>query len=309
MAYTLENRLVVGIASSALFDLQEADQIFREKGEKAYREYQRENQEKILSKGVAFSFVKRLLSLNEIMDGNNSLVEVVLLSRNDPDTGLRVLKSIEHYGLAITRACFLQGKSPYSYIPAFNISLFLSGNKDDVDKAIEFGYPAGHVVASNVEEYDDEDKELRIGFDFDGVLINDVPEQVYEKEGLESFQKHEKDNKDTPHDAGPLSNFVRYLTYIQEYEQKYAKEHEDYKIKLRVGLITARSAPAHERVVTTMRSWGLNITEAFFLGGIDKIHVLNVFRPHMFFDDQLKHLEKAVRSVAAVHVPFGVRNK
>lgn len=194
MPYSLKNRLVIGIASSALFDLSESDEVFRNRGEAEYRLYQETKLDEPLRRGIVFSFVKRLLSLNNLSADrkNDPLVEVVLLSRNDPDTGMRVMKSIEHYGLSITRAIFMQGKSPFPYIPALNISLFLSGNQSDVAEALQSGFPAGHVLASALVD-DDKDETLRIAFDFDGVLADDESESVmHTTNDLEQFHAYEK---------------------------------------------------------------------------------------------------------------------
>lgn len=193
MAYDLEHRLVVGVASSAVFDLTESDAIFREKGEEEYRKFQEANLSSPLPKGIAFPFVRRLLSLNDLSPSDDPLVEVVLLSRNDPDTGLRVMKTIENYDLGMTRAIFMQGKSPYEFIPALNIALFLSANRSDVDSAISRGYPAGHVLNSKFEDNED-DRSLRIAFDFDGVLAGDESESVMQSSGLSEFHAHEVAN-------------------------------------------------------------------------------------------------------------------
>lgn len=205
--YDLANKLVIGLASSALFDLDESDAIFRTGGPEAYRAFQRKHQDIPLKTGVAFPFIKRLLSLNQL-NPENSPIEVVLLSRNSPDTGLRVMKSIEHYGLGMTRAVFLRGRTPYKYIPAFNISLFLSANEVDVNQAIVAGYPAGHVLDSRIVD-DDEDEELRIAFDFDGVIVDDEAETVYqETHNLDMFHRHETEKVDVTHNPGPLKVFL-----------------------------------------------------------------------------------------------------
>lgn len=209
MPYELGSRLVIGVASSAIFDLTESDKVFRAKGEEEYRKYQSENIDTPLDKGVSFSFIKRLLSLNNLSEKPESdpLVEVILLSRNDPDTGLRVMKSIKHHSLPISRAIFMQGKSPYEYIPALSISLFLSGNSSDVKEAIGLGYPAGHVMKSTI--IDEDDDALRIAFDFDGVLADDESETVmHNTNDLSQFHEHETKNILEPHNPGPLKEFL-----------------------------------------------------------------------------------------------------
>ncbi|WP_421866446.1 5'-nucleotidase [Motiliproteus sp.] len=307
MPYDIENRLVVGLASSALFDLQHSDAVFREKGERAYRVYQREHQDQPLEPGVAFPFVRRLLALNAL-DPANPPVEVVLLSHNDPDTGLRVFNSIEHYGLGIQRAVFQQGRSPHEFIPAFNISLFLSANETDVQQAMALGLPAGLVLDSHAAD-DPEDEELRLAFDFDGVLADDESEQIYQQGDLEQFQQHEKDRADIPHNPGPLKDFLAKIARIQQLEQERSESESDYRPRLRLAIVTARSAPAHARVIKTMRSWDLMVNDAFFLGGVEKRRVLEVWAPHIFFDDQRGHLDATAGVSPSVHIPFGIANQ
>lgn len=309
MPYELDGRLVVGLASSALFDLSESDAVFREKGEEEYREYQERLLEKPLEPGVAFPFVKRLLSFNALSDDplEDPLVEVILLSRNDPDTGLRVMRSIQHYGLQITRAVFMQGRSPYRFIPAFSISLFLSANAGDVKEAIQQGFPAGQVLPHPTRTDEDEDR-LRIALDFDGVVIDDAPESIYRSAGPSGFHEHEALNIAEPHDAGPLAAFLRSLRTIQDAEERRKVVDTSYTNRLHVAIVTARNAPSHERAVNTLKSWGVRVNDAFFLGGVEKKRVLEVLRPHIFFDDQQGHLEGASQVVPSVHVPFGIAN-
>lgn len=307
MGYDIENRLVVGMASSALFDLEQSDAVFKDKGESAYRVYQRENQNMPLKPGVAYPFVRRLLALNQL-NPDNPPVEVVLLSHNDPDTGLRVFKSIEHYGLGITRAVFQQGRSPHLFIPAFGISLFLTANEEDVREAMALGLPAGLVLSSAAWD-DAEDDELRLAFDFDGVLADDESEAIYQGGDLEQFKQHEVKHADTPHNPGPLKEFLAKVAQIQKLEQARAEQDSTYKPRLRVAIVTARSAPAHERVINTMRSWNLMVNDAFFLGGVEKRRVLEVWAPHIFFDDQRGHLDAAAPVSPSVHIPFGIANR
>lgn len=309
MAYDLERRLVVGVASSAVFDLSDSDSVFRQDGEEKYRNYQEENLHNPLPKGIAFPFVKRLLSLNDLSPNKaDPLVEVVLLSRNDPDTGLRVMNTIAHYGLDITRAIFMQGKSPYEYIPAFNIALFLSANKPDVDAAIRIGYPAGQALDSAFQD-DEEDNTLRIAFDFDGVLAGDESEAVMQSSGLDKFHEHETLNVMQPHNPGPLQKFLVEMSKIQRIEEGYRNKHPDYKNRLRISIVTARNAPSHERALRTLKSWGVMANDAFFLGGVEKGKVLSVLKPHIFFDDQSGHLRSASSVVPSVHIPFGITNR
>ncbi|WP_349969556.1 5'-nucleotidase [Pseudomonas caspiana] len=309
MPYELDNRLVIGVASSAVFDLLDSDAVFRSQGEEEYRKFQEKNLNNPLPKGIAFPFIKRLLSLNDLSeDPSDPLVEVVLLSRNDPDTGLRVMKTIEHYGLGMTRAIFMQGRSPYEYIPALNIALFLSGNKADVEAAINAGHPAGQVLDSQFDD-DEDDKTLRIAFDFDGVLAGDEAETVMQSSGLVEFHAHEVKNVMEPHNPGPLKEFMVRMAKIQSVEEQYKKLNPDYENRIRVSIVTARSAPSHERALNTLKSWGVMVNDAFFLGGIEKGKVLAVLKPHIFFDDQSGHLKSASAVAPSVHIPFGITNQ
>lgn len=300
MPYPIDEKLVVAVASSALFDLTASDRVFRERGLEAYREHQRENEGVRLERGIAFPMVKRLLALNAPDD---SPVEVILLSRNDPDTGLRVMKSIEAEGLSISRAAFLNGGLPYLYTDAFNVSLFLSGNAEDVNRAARRGVPAGMVMSSTLPERTGESM-LRIAFDFDGVLADGSAQAVYDQRDLASFHQHESDRADTPLPAGPLARFFRWIARLQDRERDLVDSIEGHAPRLRTAIATARNAPAHERVVTTLRHWQVEVDEVFFLGGIDKTRVLEVFRPHIFFDDQESHLEAAAKCTPCVHVPI-----
>ncbi|MFD9372825.1 5'-nucleotidase [Streptomyces sp. NPDC060020] len=307
MKYDLSGRLVMGIASSALFDLTDCDAVFRERGEDAYRSHQEAHVDVALAKGVAFPFVRRLLSLNDLADPSDPLVEVIVLSRNDPDTGLRVMRSIQAHGLRISRAVFRQGRSPHRFMPALNMSLFLSANGADVREAVADGLPAGHVLAT--ARVDDEtDPELRIAFDFDGVLAGDSAERIFQGAGLDAFRAHEVRNATTPHDPGPLGGFLAGINRIQRREEDERRRNPGYQPRLRVSLVTARDAPAHERAVLSLKRWGLRVDDAFFLGGVDKAAVMGVLDPHMFFDDQVSHLNGTAPATPSVHIPFGVVN-
>lgn len=309
MAYELDNRLVIGVASSAVFDLSESDAVFRSQGEEEYRKYQEKNLKLPLPKGIAYPFIKRLLALNDLsLDPSDPLVEVVLLSRNDPDTGLRVMKTIEHYNLRMTRAIFMQGRSPYEYIPALNIALFLSGHKPDVDAAIGLGHAAGQVLDSRFDD-DENDKTLRIAFDFDGVLAGDESESVMQTSGLTAFHDHEVKNVMEPHNPGPLKEFLVRISKIQSAEESHKNQNPEYENRIRVSIVTARNAPSHERALKTLKSWGVMANDAFFLGGIEKGRVLGVLKPHIFFDDQSSHLMSASAVVPSVHIPFGITNQ
>lgn len=308
MGYELRDRLVVGIASSALFDLTESDAYFREHGEEAYRRYQDERIDDPLRPGVAFPFIKRLLSLNDLApDADDGLVEVIVVSRNDPNTGLRVMRSIEHHGLPMTRAVFTQGRSPHRYIGALGMSLFLSGNREDVIAASREGFPAGHVLPS-AATYDETDRSVVVAFDFDGVLADDGSERVFREEGIERYRAYEASRKAEPLEPGPLQPLLRDLNRIQQIEEQRRLEDPGYEPRLRIALVTARGAPAHERAIRSLQSWDVYVNEAFFLGGVEKVRVLEVLRPLIFFDDQTTHLDEAVGSIAGVHIPYGIAN-
>jgi 5'-nucleotidase len=309
MPFPIEEKLVIGVASSALFDLSDSHQVYLDEGPEAYRSHQARQRDVILARGVAFPFIRRFLSLNRCFP-QQAPVEVVLFSRNSPETGLRVMSSIAHYGLDISRAVFMSGKSPYPYLPAFNTALFLSANEEDVKSAIAVDYPAGLVLPSAIADEED-DIELRVAFDFDGVIADDESETVYKRNNdLGEFHAHETLHMARPHQPGPLAGMFRKLAMLQQLEHDAQQADPDYRRIVRIAIITARSAPAHERVVTTLGSWGVSADETFFLGGMDKARVLSVFKPHIFFDDQLTHLKSGPGgTIPMVHVPFGVANR
>ena len=306
MPYNIDEKLVIAVASSALFDLAESDRVFREQGEQPYRDYQRAHEHDTLKPGIAFAFVKQLLSFNR--PDEDAPVEVILLSRNDPDTGLRVFNSIAAHGLDITRAAFLAGGEPWRYIRAYSASLFLSANEADVRRAIMAGYPAGLVLDSvlNNEGYD---TQLRIAFDFDGVIADDQAEKVFAEKGIKAFFESEVAQAHIPHNAGPLKELLDKIAQLQKVEKSRVTEGKTREPRLRVAIVTARNAPAHTRLVTSLREWGITVDETFLLGGLDKSRVLAEFEPHIFFDDQRIHLDAALKVAPCVHVPFGTRNE
>ncbi|HWR13174.1 MAG TPA: 5'-nucleotidase [Rectinemataceae bacterium] len=319
MSYPIESKIVIAVSSSALFDLTASDEIFRTRGDDEYREWMSARGDEPLERGNAFWFIRRFLSLNEGFAQGEGPVEVVLLSRNDPEAGVRVFKSIRHYGLDIVRAAFLDGRSPYPYISAFGASLFLSANPDDVRSAIEAGLPAGLIMSSGFGE--DEGGELRVAFDFDGVIAGDEAERLYRSPGgHEAFADAELRNAANPLDPGPMKAFFEKLAALQKHQRSLglgrggdpgqsAGRGEARRTNVRTAIITARNAPAHERVINTLKSWGIFTDEIFFLGGIEKRRILEVFKPHLFFDDQLSHFEGAGPMAACVHVPFGIANR
>lgn len=307
MPFRIEEKLVIAVASSALFDLTESEAVFSAQGEDAYDAFQREREGLVLKVGVAFPFIRRFLNLNARMSEDEP-VEVVLLSKNDPSTGLRVMNSIEHYKLPISRAAFVRGRDPFRYIESFNAALFLSANAENVREAVLKGLPAGRVLASDYTD-DVNDHELRVAFDFDGVIVDDEAERIYQIEGLESFQRTEVRRALEPHNPGPLKRLLEGIGKIHRREEERARTEKDYQPTIRIAIVTSRNAPTHKRVVTTLRSWGIEIDETFFLGGMDKNRILSKFKPHLFFDDQMIHAGGAAGTVPSVHVPFGITNQ
>lgn len=300
----LSQSLVIGIASSALFDLSESDAVFVHEGQAAYESYQESHLNDALNPGTAFPFIQRLLDLNDLRNG---LVEVVIMSRNSPKSGLRVMESVKTHALPITRALFRTGQSPFEFMPEFNMSLFLSANKNDVVQAVKAGHAAGHVLPSTSISSGDEHG-LRVAFDFDGVLADDASEKVYQDGTLEEYFEYEGEHASDPLNPGPLMDLLAGLNKIQEIEEERARKHSDYVPRLRISLVTARNAPAHERAIRSLEHWGLRVDDAFFLGGLDKTPILNRLRPHIFFDDQEKNLSSPALDAPAVHIPFGLHN-
>lgn len=306
MPYPIEDKLVIAVSSRALFDLEEANAVHEAQGMDAYRAHQVVLLEEPLAPGVAFPFVRRLLRINELYPAEQP-VEVVVLSRNSPETGQRFFRSCRHWGLAVTRGAFTSGQSPYPYLGAYNASLFLSANRGDVVAATRAGWPAGWVLPSRAED-DATDHELRIAFDFDGVLADDESERVYGAGQLDAFHAHEVARAAAPHGAGPLQALFARIGSFQRLEAERVARCGGQPA-LRVAIVTARSAPAEERLVTTLKDWGMSAAELYLMGGIEKKRVLEVLRPHIFFDDQLGHLTPAAATVPSVLVPFGVKNE
>ena len=301
MPVNFDGKLVVAISSRALFDLEASNRVFEEEGVEAYWKYQREREDEILPPGVAFPLVRKLLALNGLAP-SEPRVEVILLSRNTADTGLRIMHSIRHYELDITRAAFTGGESTYPYVPAFDADLFLSANADDVRRALDAGNAAARILPASVAPAAGRSDDLRIAFDGDAVLFSDEAERVFKRDGLEAFTASEVGAAREPLSGGPFKGFLAALHRIQS---AFPPE----RAPIRTAIVTARSAPAHERVVRTLRAWNIRIDEALFLGGLEKGPFLKAFGADIFFDDQLGHLDSASRhDVAACHVPFGVAN-
>lgn len=301
MPVSFQGKLVIAISSRALFDMSESHRIFEEQGVDAYCRYQREHEDELLEPGVAFNLVRKLLRL----DGDSTGVEVILLSRNSADTGLRVFNSIEHYDLSVTRAAFTNGERPWRYVPAFGAHLFLSADPNDVAQALSLGYAAATILPSANRQGasgTEDEGEVRIAFDGDAVLFGDDAERVFQSGGLEAFSASERAQARSPLPGGPFKNFLAALHQLQKAD---AGEHSP----IRTALVTARSAPAHERVIRTLRHWDIRIDEALFLGGLAKAEFLRAFQADIFFDDQQGHCELASTEVATGHVPHGVANR
>ncbi|MDA7595624.1 5'-nucleotidase [Luminiphilus sp.] len=291
-------KLVIAISSRALFNLDDAHHIFQTEGLEAYSNYQIEKEDDILEPGQAFAMVKKLLALNHQLSEPLG-IEVILLSRNSADTGLRVFNSIEHYGLGITRAAFCGGEPPWRYIEAFGCQLFLSAEGEDVRVALANGVAAATLVSSATGDMGDQ--QLRIAFDGDAVVFSDEAERVYKEEGLDAFAASESAARKQPLMGGPFKQFLASLQRLQQ-----ALPAEDPP--LRTALVTARSAPAHERVIRTLRAWDIRIDESIFLGGLTKTAFLKAYRADVFFDDQQVHCDHASGHIPTGHVPHGVAN-
>lgn len=296
MPLDISNKLIVGISSRALFNLDACNNVFESEGLGRYEQYQIEHENEILEPGIAFHLVKKFLNLNQYGD----LVEVILLSRNSADTGLRVFNSIEHYGLNITRAAFSGGRSPYRYVQAFGSHLFLSANRKDVEMALSSGCAAATIIPSSTSGLNTQ--ELKIAFDGDAVLFSDDSEKIYQEQGLTAFTENEVQSAKMPLPGGPFKGFLSALQRIQRHLT-------ETDCPIRTALVTARQAPTHERVIRTLRSWNIRIDEAIFLGGLDKSQFLNAFEADIFFDDQQGHCESAKHHVTTAHVPNGITNQ
>ena len=296
MAMSLDNKLVVGISSRALFDLEYENTIYEEQGLQAYLAYQRDHEQDILKPGTAFPLIRALHKLN---DGDEQLVEIIIMSKNSADTSLRIFNSIEHYGLDISRAALVGGNRIAPYLSAFRTGLFLSANEEDVQEAIDAGVAAGLICAHNDLEIQPDEvmDQIRIAFDGDAVIFSDESEKIFKSQGLEAFEEHERLNARKPLPEGP---FAKLLATISRVQKKFPTDN----MPIRTALVTARNAPAHERVIRTLMAWGVRIDEAFFLGGVQKSDFLKAFGAHIFFDDQAVHTEPASKLVPAARVPY-----
>jgi 5'-nucleotidase len=296
-APSLENKLVVAIASRALFDFEEENRVFESGDAAGYMRLQLERLEQPAKPGIAFSLIRKLLAFN---DASAQRVEVVVLSRNDPVSGMRVFRSADHAGIHLQRGVFTQGRSPFGYLRPLKATLFLSANADDVRGALAAGFPAAHVLTESVLASVNYPNEVRIAFDGDAVLFSDEAERVYQAEGLEAFQQHELAHAAQPLPGGPFKPLLAALHRLQQAG--------DAQMRIRTALVTARSAPAHERAIRTLMDWKIHVDEAMFLGGLDKSEFLREFEPDFFFDDQTGHVRRAALHVPSGHVAAGIAN-
>ncbi len=298
MAFDLTEPLVIGISSRALFNLEEENAVFEQHGLKAYADYQREHEKDVLLPGPAFQLVKAFLNLNTLQS-NARTVEVIIMSRNSPETSLRIFHSIEHYGLDITRAALLSGADVAPYLKAFKTDLFLSAYAPDVKQAVDNGVAAGMILTGKKHANSMETiGQIRIAFDGDAVLFSAEAERVFKQHGIEAFHEHEQSMVDTPLQKGPFANFLKALSELQNIYQTQEQA------PIRTALVTSRSIPAHERAIKTLREWGVRVDEAFFLGGVQKRDILASFGAHIFFDDQHAHADPASEVVPAAVVPY-----
>jgi 5'-nucleotidase len=299
VATSLAGRLVVAISARALFDFEEENRVFEASDDRAYMQLQEQRLDEPARAGVAFSLVKKLLAFNT--DAGAPLVEVVILSRNDPVSGMRVFRSARHYALPIERGVFTRGESPWRYLRPLNAHLFLSTNEADVRSALATGVPAARVYPQSAHASDAHPHELRIAFDGDAVLFSDEAERVFQRDGLAAFQKHEHTHADSPLAAGPFKPLLEALHHLQQAASP--------AMRVRTALVTARSAPAHERAIRTLMDWRIDVDQAMFLGGLSKGEFLREFEPDFFFDDQTGHVENAAGHVPSGHVAQGIVNE
>ena len=300
MPYSVEGKLVVAISSRALFDFEEENRVFEAQGESAYIDLQYSRLDVPAKEGVAFRLVKKLLAFNS---GGAQLVEVVILSKNDPVSGLRIFRSAQRAGLKLERGVFTRGRSPYRYLDALKANLFLSANEHDVMGALDARFPAARVLPESAQAGGRHAEEVRIAFDGDAVLFSDEAERVFQRDGLDAFTRHETAHALKPLPPGPFKPLLEALHRLQ------AASGTDAPMRVRTALVTARSAPAHERAVRTLMEWNIAVDEALFLGGLDKGEFLKAFQPDFYFDDQRGHVASASLHVATGHVPFGIANK
>ncbi|MDP6102939.1 MAG: 5'-nucleotidase [Dehalococcoidia bacterium] len=292
MLYSLSEKLVIGITSRALFDLDEAHRVYSEQGLEAYRAYQIQREAETLGPGTGLPLVRSLLRINDL--GKGRLVEVILISRNDADSGMRIMNSVEDHGLDITRFAFTDGPTAHRYLKPFYCDLFLSAQAEDVQNALDAGFPAA-LVYPPPSPLPDESGQVRIAFDGDAVLFDEQSERIFQEQGMEEFKRHEAELEETPLNPGPFMDFLEAISNIQ-------RAFSDSDNPIRITLVTSRDAPAHKRPIKTLRAWGIRLDECFFLGGIEKGPILHALRPHIYFDDQRFHLESSAKNTPSAQV-------
>lgn len=301
MPYDISNKLKVAVTTRALFKLESENRLYEEKGRDEYEKYQISKENEILSKGAAFSLVKSLLYINTLEETKDQ-VEVIIVTRNNATTGLRIFNSIEKYGLPITRGCFSGGSSLTPYLEALNVDLFLTANETDAQSAIDAGIPAAVLLTNNIPDYDmNNDNKIRIAFDGDAVIFAEDSELIYKKQGLESFKNNENLQADIPMNEGPFAKFLKTISKLQS-----LRRDDDL---IRTALITARDAPSHKRVIKTLREWNVRIDEMFFLGGLPKEPFLKAFGAQIFFDDQKAYTQPASVVVPSGTVPYNSKSE
>jgi 5'-nucleotidase len=294
---TLDDKLVVAISSRALFNLEEENRIFESGDDAGYMKLQLERLDVPAQPGIAYSLVRKLLRFNA---HGRQRVEVVILSRNDPVSGMRVFRSGVANGISLQRGVFTQGRPPFGYLRPLRAHLFLSVNAEDVREALVAGFPAARVLVESVRASDAYPDEVRIAFDGDAVLFSDEAERVFQAEGLDAFQRHESSKARLPLPEGPFKPLLAALHRLQQASSA--------DMRIRTALVTARSAPAHERAIRTLMDWNIKVDEAMFLGGLPKGEFLREFEPDFFFDDQTGHVDAAARHVPSGHVASGISN-
>lgn len=294
MSYDLKKKLVIAISSRALFDLEEENRLFEKKGLEKYYRYQIKNENKILKRGAAFDFVKNILRINKHFD--DKLIEVIILSRNNAATGLRIKNAIDHYKLDIERAGWTAGTPISRYLKAFAVDLFLSAHEEDVQEAINAGIAAARIIPKKYKKREKK-REVHIAFDGDAVLFSDESEKIYQKQGLKAFLEHEKKNAKKPLPRGPFAKLLKVISRIQN-------EFPMEKAPIKTALITARNFSTFERVIRTFDAWDVRVDEAFFLGGVEKRKVVKAFGADIFFDDQDVHLHKTAQQTPSAKVPY-----
>lgn len=300
MPYCLEDKLVIGISSRALFEMSLENEIFETQGLEAYCQYQIDHEKEPLKPGPGFSLVKAFLELNKCTERDDR-VEVIIMSQNRPDIAIRIFHSIEYYHLDIGRSIMVSGDSLVPYLKALNVDLFLSADENNVQSAIDNGLAAGIIYTQPQNEdscYPKQDtSHIRIAFDGDAVIFTDKSERLFKQAGIDVFYENEKKYANEPLEPGPFARFLQRLSQMKD-------ECSDLNEKIRLALVTARQAPAHERVIKTLRSWGVKVDEAFFLGGIEKKVILKAFEAQIFFDDQRVHTDSAALVVPSARVPY-----